>query len=310
VKLRTLLFRCFATAGVLPCLLTITVAPAFGRQGASDDDPIQLLAQVRRAYRVAPAYRSEGTVTSHIIDPDKGTETTLSGDFTMQLGRPRLYRITWSQEVEPLPAQVGAVWNAGEGPRLLLNGPGTCSTMTDDRLALAAATGVSMGAANFIPHLFFDLGENTDPLDRLSDVVRETEGEVDGRTCHILRGTMSDTITVRMWIDQETLEIHRIESSFSGAPTMKMSAEDEARALKSMGSELTEENRQRLRQAMAQARKSLGNVRGKTSQEHKRIDLIGVPDPASFEVALPEDVKVIEGPMMNAPAASAREEAP
>jgi hypothetical protein len=47
---------------------------------------------------------------------------------------------------------------------------------------------------------------------------------------------------------------------------------------------------------MARARAALGDIRGKTVQEHRRIDLVGVPDPASFKVALPDGVTLEEGP--------------
>lgn len=276
----------------LPLLLFFT-APAEAADSKVDADTV--LARARHAYRLAPAYRAEGMVTSHIIDADKGRETTLSGRFTMQLGRPRLYRITWSQQVDSLPSREGAVWNAGEGPRLLQAEADTCSALADDRLALAAATGVSMGVANFIPHLFFDLGKDTDSLSRLKEATYETDAEMDGRTCHVIRGTASDTITVRLWIDASTYEIRRIENAFGGSPRIDLTPEDEAEALRAAGREVNEANRRAVRSALAKARAALGNVKGRTIQEHRGIDMIGVPGEDSYEVPLPEGVMMVEG---------------
>ena len=289
---------------MLWCLLPCLLAPSAPADTEHDVDTI--LARVRHAYRLAPAYRSEGTVTSHIIEADEGRETTITGRFTLQLGRPRLYRITWSQQIDPFPAEEGAVWNAGDGARLWLAGPGTCSTMTDDRVALASATGVSMGVANFIPHLFFDLGEGTDPLGRLTGPEHETDTEIDGHPCHVIKATLSDAITVRLWVDAATHELRRIENAFGGTPRLDLTPEEEEETLRAMGSEINEENRRELRAAMARARAALGNVRGKTVQDHRRIDMVGVPERASYEVALPEGVNATN----SLPAAAAEEASP
>jgi hypothetical protein len=111
----------------------------------------QIFEKVKNAYASLETYQDEGTVSADLDSP--GRRAKMETSFSIRVKKPNLYLISWTQSMGmPGMSQSGAVWSDGTQPYLYM--ANSYSKMTGDKIALAAATGISGGAAFTIPALF------------------------------------------------------------------------------------------------------------------------------------------------------------
>jgi len=164
---------------------------------ASDPTAVEIIQKVQAKYAGLDSYSSEGEIVTDIDISGVNFDTipgmtddrtkklreskefqdalkkrqTLKHIFSIKLARPDYY-IEWDQKVHEKYSNIGAVWSDGKEHFLLLNARRKTSPK-DRRMALASATGVSGGAANTIPSLFFAQPANV--LHQLNEVRQEGE---------------------------------------------------------------------------------------------------------------------------------------
>lgn len=231
-----------------------------------------ILGAVREAYRTASSYEATGKAITRVIQPAEGTETSIGATFTIKLGRPSLYRITWTQQLDFEEKLEGAVWNDGEGPRLYLSQAGTTAELPSDEVALSAATGASLGAAHLVPSLFYSWVSSGNLLDRLDNVRVEGRETVNDEPCHIVAGEIEGGIGYRLWISTNAPVVVQLENTLGGSASThgvpESTPEQEERALKALSMEDTPENRQLIRARLEKARALMSTVRGTMRQLH------------------------------------------
>ena len=82
-------------------------------------------------------------------------------------------------------------------------------------LALVGASGASGGTAHRIPALLMPETVPGFRLIRLREPVRLSDGKVDGAACFRVRGMARGEHAFRVWIEQGTFRILRIDERFS-----------------------------------------------------------------------------------------------
>lgn len=240
--------------------------------------PSEIFTEVAAKYKSMKTYEAEGTITSDI---DTG-ESTLSTEtaFSILLKKPNLYRIAWTQKGMPMAGmeQTGAVWSDGTQPYLYMGIMNAYSKMGDDQTALGGATGISGGAAFTIPSLFLPVFEQQpDPFSRLIDPKVQESEKVGDDDCYVISGSSPISKQETYWVSKTSHLIRKyyrsLEAPEGGMPMPEMTDEDIEEALKSMGQEVTDESRQKMKEMMEQSKDVVraAMLKGSSTELHVEI---------------------------------------
>lgn len=256
---------------------------------ASDKtDPNAVIDQALANYAKMKSYQSEGKAATTL--GEKAGGMSMETIFKIKLGRPHLYQISWNGMMN----QGGAVWNAGDGPFLYMGMAGMSnaySKMQSDDMALGAATGVSGGAANTIPSLFFPSPTSGGMLRLMTDLSLKKPEKIDGEECHVITGKSAVSVKHTVWISKTRLILLKHEYSLerpSGAaafPEMTDEVLDES--IKAMGKTPSAEERTKMRDMMESANKMTQDLKGTSVESHSKIVIDADLPKESFAYALP-----------------------
>ena len=257
---------------------------------ADETDPGQILEKVRTTYKSMETYKSEGTVA---VNMEQEATTT---EFLIVLKKPNLYRISWSEtsNLTPQNVQSGTVWSDGTQPYLYMGMTKSYSKISGDQNAIAAATGISSGAAWTIPTFFFSMFKGQpDRFARLMNVKLEGIEKVGDEECYVISGDSKISKKETFWISKlKNLIVnysHSLEAPEGGQKMPEMSDEQITQTMKAMGQEVTEEKVKQMKEQMNMARTLMNNVKlkGSSTEIHTQISS---PELATtdFQFALPE----------------------
>lgn len=251
-----------AGAGIVALLAAGTATVAISQNSSNDKSVTEIAKKSQAAYAALSSYSSDGTVESEVA----GQNTTTT--FNIRLQRPDLYRVDWAQKGGFFNS-TGAVWSDGNGDFLLTGVSGQQQKaepqkMSDRRMALAAANGISSSAASVIPSAFFKQAggdalallasgriktiDGADAPIRKGDLNMERAVEPDDKVgdidCHVLSiilepmklpNNMGSTgkNTIKLWIGKQDYLIHKSQTITENAilPEIKMSDEAVKNAL-------------------------------------------------------------------------------
>jgi hypothetical protein len=233
-------------------LLVLSAAAA-----AQTPDANQILRDVQEKYASLQTYSSIGEVRGVItMSAWKGGAAPkpeeLLSKFTIKLARPQMYQITWRQE-SGFFNNDGALWSDG-GQRFLRMLAHT-EQPADTEEAFAGATGISGGAANTIPSIFFDF--STNQIKALKNPVRAGEESIEGDACYVIK-SHDERFDRTFWISKETKLIRQERTDTLSMPDFEppeMTDEILKKALEMGGKEATPEAIQAMRDMMAAAQK-------------------------------------------------------
>src|SRR5262249_44948518 len=128
----------------------------------------------------------------------------VEANFSVKLARPGLYRVDWKTEQGPMKMG-GSVWSTGDEHYLYM---GTTQSkyvkMQNRDMALGAATGVSQGAANTIPSVFF--ADKASVLSMMKEATLGANENIDGTDCYLLSGDLNG-LKLNLWIDKSSFLI-------------------------------------------------------------------------------------------------------
>lgn len=262
-----------------------------GQLSASD-----ILKRVGDTYSALDSYSAEGTVVTDMdmskvdfgnlpgVPPELAAKAKASkeaqaalasaqhieGSFTMRLSRPGLYRVDWNSQVGPMK-QTGAVWSSGDGDYLFMGiKPPKYVKLQSREVALGAAAGVSQGAANSIPSIFFN--NKGGLFQTLENVSLEKEENIDGADCYLVSGEVRG-LKMNLWIDKGSFLIKRKQQVFGGEVKMpKMSDQDVDTALKQLGGGATAEKRAQMKKMMESMQKMATKMKGSMTETYRNIE--------------------------------------
>lgn len=260
---------------------------------AEDITPSEIFEKVKAAYKSMDTYKAQGTITANI--DTGGTEMNLETTFSIILKKPNLYLISWTQKNMPMAgmSQAGAVWSDGAQPYLYIGGTNAYSKMGSDELALAGATGISGGAAFTIPSLFLSVFKNQpDPFSRLKDPQIEKTEKVGKEDCYVISGSSSISKKETYWVSKKSYLIKKyyrsLEFPEGGRQMPEMTDEVLEETIKSMGQDVTEESKQKMREMMKRSKDVLNtsHMKGSSTELHAEISSPKMNN-KDFQFALP-----------------------
>ena len=259
-------------------------APAF----AETPDPEALVQEVIETLQDADSVRIEGKSFSAISMGEDMPPMEIGGEFSIILGRPDLYRIEWAQQMMGMVANHGVVWNEGESPRMYMGTTNAWFPFDSDDLALAAATGVSGGAAHTIPGEFFGMHETAIGLGALTGLAYAGEEEVDGTPCHKVtaRSIVSDAHT--LWIEKERPVLRKVQYELGSMSSEAINEETIDETIAEMEMEANEETREMVREMLEMQRDMMGNISGHLGEEYIAFELNAEVTGADFAYEPPE----------------------
>jgi RNA polymerase sigma factor (sigma-70 family) len=199
-----------ALSGKNPNMETDSVAIA-----ESDPTAAAILHTVFESYRSLSNYSDVG------LSREDATIRKQTTAFSIQLGRPDLYRIEWKHSIND--AYDGAIWSSGQGNFELLTDPRFTNApqlsppiyqrLKNREAALDAVGNLSGGAAWTIPPLFFGhLGNGGFGLIGQSCDFRQGHDEkINGVDCYVLTGHLKVTadLPVTLWIGKGDFLVHQ-----------------------------------------------------------------------------------------------------
>jgi outer membrane lipoprotein-sorting protein len=275
-----------ATRSAVLLLVLVSISHSVNAQ---TPNVAQLLRDVQAKYGSLQSYSAAGEVTGGIkmeggaaILPG-GQSQEIRTAFTIKLARPQMYRIVWEQQMGQKDgllamASKGAVWSDGQSR--FINTAGQTMQPLDTETALAMATGVSNGAANTIPSIFFDLSANGVTSILRSAVLAGNE-TIDGEDCYVVKAH-SDTMDRTIWISKASKLIRQVMTAMSGNPPvpLELTDSDASKVLESMGQKPTEDAIRALRAQMTAAAELMKSVKTNYYSLEKHRD-IKTDDPMS-----------------------------
>jgi len=200
-----------------------------------------LLRQVSEKYGALSTLSVTGRTIAEVADAGSGAPSKLESTFSINLARPEFYRIEWKQPLQGSVANQGAVWSSGSGHRVLMGGK--VSEWLDRAQALGAATGVSGGAANTLPGLFFK-GEGSGLHELISNAAFLPDEIVGGEACQVIAGNgPGGKLTI--WITRKDSYLKQVRTAASGGGTAQagatVSSEAMTKIAKTLGTDATPE---------------------------------------------------------------------
>ncbi len=273
------------------CLFHLALLLVFATPlpGAQDMDGNTVVKETLSTYVNMRTFIAKGTSVSNISTNER--TDTIEHTFSIKLSKPKLYNIAWSQEMPRIAfmsPQEGAVWNAGDGPYLYMGQIGY-SKMSNDDMALASATGISSGAANTIPSLFF---KGYSFLNMLEDVSVLKEEAIDGEDCYVLKATSRISNEHIVWISKKRLVIlkhqHSLEKPVAKNSSPRMTDELIKQTLRALNKEVTEESIADMKKMMENANTMTETLKGTKTETYKNIKIDSELTKGDFEYKVPE----------------------
>ncbi len=190
--------RLAATACIFALFCTTGI---FGQD--AKPDPKAIVDQALEAYQSLDTLRVSGEAFADMKMAQGNFK--MRNSFTMRLGRPDKFLVSWKPKDEMPMMPSGAVWNAGDGPFLFMGSGNVYTPMSDNTMAIAAATGVSTGAANTMPSLFFAGTDGFAPgvLTMLKDYQYSGEETLGNEACHVVTASSSVSKAHTLWISKD-----------------------------------------------------------------------------------------------------------
>lgn len=275
--------------------------------------PAEILQKVEQKYEQMTSFSADGKTVSVIdasgLDISKNAAATpkagnakekqeaqskpqiLTHTFTVKLGRPHHYRIEWTQVVNPGFTNKGAVWNAGDGDFLIV-GDDRYSKMNNQEIALAAATGVSGGAAHTIPAIFFKTSASL--LKTVQDLAQQKDERVDAEDCYVLAGSAAGQKII-LWITKKNFLIKQKRVVLGGGGFLPEMSDDAIKeALKQLNREPTSEAIADMKKTIQTARQMTSQVKGTLTESYQNIAINQSFKKEMFKPNLPPGLKPSE----------------
>ncbi|NQU43315.1 DUF2092 domain-containing protein [bacterium] len=285
-------------------ILLLTIVPWLIGCGSGQKESAQeILNRVVANYQSMETFQSEGTI--NVDMKMNGKAVKVSTSFSMRLKKPNMYLISWEQKNEAMEAlgvsmkNNGFVWSDGSQPFLYMGIRGFYTKMDSDAMALGAATGISGGAANTVPALFFPFEGFPSGLGRVKNPKVVKTEKIDGEECHVIEGDSEIYRGETFWVSKSRNVIlkysHTMEISGQVQGAAKMTDDQIEESLKAMGEEVTEEKKENMRQMMDKAGEALKNMgmSGSSVEVHTNISSPELGE-GDFQPDLPTDAVLKE----------------
>jgi RNA polymerase sigma factor (sigma-70 family) len=194
---------------------TLTLSQTDGGGGVGSDQMSEqaIVEKSRNAYATLSSYSDEGVTVSSV-----GGKSVTPHTFKIKLAKPGFYRVEWDQK-DLFFDNKGVAWNAGNGDFVIAAGAGSPEKHDTKQNALAAATGVSGGAAGAIPGTFFNMDWGNQFAG--SAFIRKPDGRVAGVDCYVMTSVTAGR-TRTLWIGKQDFLIRQVENDTSAAANQAM----------------------------------------------------------------------------------------
>lgn len=192
-------------------------------------------------------------------------------EFSIKLGRPNFYLVEWEGQLGPAKSK-GAVWSSGNEDYLLMEmGKLKYVKMQNRDMALASATGVSGGAANTMPHIFFK--GNANILDLLKSPVRHEDKMINNEDCYVCSGVIMGRKII-LWIDKDDFLIRQTQQLIGGDMEIPDVTEDQIQeAIKQLGGNPTPEQKEQIRSSMKNMKAMSSQMKGSMTETYRNIEI-------------------------------------
>ncbi|MBE7494216.1 MAG: hypothetical protein HS117_04690 [Verrucomicrobiaceae bacterium] len=246
-----------------------------------------LLRQVSEKYGSLSTLSVTGKTTAQVTPAGGGEPSTVENAFSINLARPEFYRIEWKQPLAGTVVSQGAVWSAGSGHRVLIGQK--VSEWLNREQALGAATGVSGGAANTLPSLFFK-DEGSGLHEFIQNATFLPDESVGGESCQIIKGDGPGG-KLTLWISRKDLFLKQIQMVSSGGggtqEAASVSSETMTKIAKTLGTDASPEAVSKMTREIEAQQMRVAAMRTTITETFERVVANEMMIKADFEVAVP-----------------------
>ncbi len=182
-----------------------------GASGQVQGPPPQvIIKQMAERYAAVSTYQDSGVVETVVEGalPRRSTDVSFKTYFT----RPRKLRFEWA-DLSPasLPGR-SVIWSAGEKAYAYHNyDPGKVETEEDLIMAIAGATGVSLGSAYTVSDLLLK-GAGGFSLTKLAKLTLKGQERFEGEECYVLEGYHPSGEAWRLWVGKGDFLLRKLRT--------------------------------------------------------------------------------------------------
>jgi hypothetical protein len=170
-----------------------------------------VLARMRGAYRACSTYLDTGEVTSTFMKTERASRRTNVLRFSTAFDRSGGFRFEY-KDVDVGPESEWThyvIWDDGSGCRSWWTLQPVIEQLATVDFACSGAHGVSSGSSTRVPRLLAPDEMTCDALP--FDALIEGTGRVDGCVCYVLVAYYDDDAPLRLWIDERSFLLRRVE---------------------------------------------------------------------------------------------------
>lgn len=204
-------------ATMLICVSAIHVAVPIADAAQQDKRTAsEIFVLMAQTYRGCKSYSDSGVVKAIWITPDGQTRTS-EEPFTTAFVRPDRFRLAFQHTIREKDKPLRYIlWGRGAQVQTWWDLKPGVTTPPSLGMALATATGVSLGSAFTIPGLL--LGEEMGGwrLRTLPDAIRLADARLGAVNCFRIKGKVGPAL-MTIWIDSATFLVRRIDTHFESA---------------------------------------------------------------------------------------------
>ena len=255
----------------------------------------ELVQKMQAKYASLMSVTATGKIISEFSSVSGGTPMTNEHTFKIKLARPDFYRIEWIQKMNIIFTNVtltGAVWYSGKEHSLLMPG-GQVGKPLNRELALASATGLSGGAAQVVPDLFFH-AEAGGRRRSLTNPLRLPDERIDNEDCYVVSADDPAGKEI-VWIMKRNFLLKQMKTAVNGAAvsneavqsTADLSDDSLKKLMRMTGQDPTPEAMRKLRQTLDASTKMVGQTRGTITQMFQTMLPDELMDREDFEYPVP-----------------------
>ena len=170
-----------------------------------------ILQNMHKAYSVVTSYQDSGVI--EVVADFGKYKQTMTTNFSIWFKQPTSLRVDWSHMINPIGGKKyrSVLWSNGNDTHYFSELSNETEKMKSLMMGIAAATGVSGGAANTIPSMLLPRDYRlTAAFTMLTDLQLIKEIEFEGTQCYVISGKQIG-LNYTLWIGKDDYLLRKSE---------------------------------------------------------------------------------------------------
>lgn len=190
-------------------LLTLLACRAVVLGQPKSTAPETIITKMALRYSAMTSYEDFGVVEMVTDGPLPKRSTNIA--FKTYFTRPNKFRFEWLDYASPVSTDKNVVWSDGAKAFAFYSYEDAVEPKENLSMAIAGASGVSLGAAYTVPNLL-SAGDYGFPLTELTKLALKAEETVEGEECYLVEGYHPHGEAWHLWISKKDFLLRKLKT--------------------------------------------------------------------------------------------------